>query len=124
GGPEWGIAGADRFGRALLGALRADRERSGGPMLAGLGAARVDPRLIFSERAARRAFKLWSRIIRLGGRPGSIARLPLVAIFCVYLVAMILAVVPASLLLQSLLRPLLARRLQSQKAYFELPSGP
>lgn len=121
---EQDIAGADRFGRALLESLRAGRERSGGPMLAGLGAARVDPRLIFSERAGKRAFGAWSRIIRLGGRPGSLLRLPLVALFCLYLVAMILAVVPASLLLQRLLRPLLARRLESQKTYFEAPSGP
>jgi hypothetical protein len=118
------IAGAERFGRALLEGLRAGRERAGVPMLAGLGAARVDPRLIFSERAGTRAFGVWSRIIRLGGKPGSLARLPLVLLFCLYLVAMILAVVPASLLLQRLLRPLLARRLESQKTYFELPSGP
>jgi len=121
---ESDIAGADRFGHALVQALRADRERSGKPMLGGLGAARVDPRLIFSERAGTRAFGAWSRIIRLGGKPGSLARLPLVALFCVYLVAMILAVVPVSLLLQRLLRPLLARRLESQKTYFEAPSGP
>ena len=118
------IAGAERFGRALAQALREGREKSGTPMLGGLGAARVDPRLIFSERAGARAFGVWSRIIRFGGRPGSLARLPLVLLFCVYLVAMILAVVPASLLLQRLLRPLLARRLESQKSYFELPSGP
>jgi hypothetical protein len=118
------IAGAERFGHALLQALRAGREKSGSPMLAGLGAARVDPRLIFSERAGTRAFGAWSRIIRLGGRQGSLARLPLVMLFCVYLVAMILAVVPVSLLLQRLLRPLLARRLESQKTYFEAPSGP
>jgi hypothetical protein len=118
------IAGAERFGHALVQALRGDRERNGSPMLAGLGAARVDPRLIFSERAGKRAFGAWSRIIRLGGKPGSLARLPLVALFCLYLVAMILAVVPASLLLQRLLRPLLARRLESQKTYFEAPSGP
>ncbi len=118
------IAGAERFGHALVQGLRAGREKSGGPMLAGLGAARVDPRLIFSERAGTRAFGIWSRIIRLGGKPGSLLRLPLVMLFCVYLVAMILAVVPASLLLQRLLRPLLARRLESQKTYFELPSGP
>jgi hypothetical protein len=93
-------------------------------MLACLGAAKVDPRLIFSERAGSRAFGVWSRIIRLGGRQGSIARLPLLALFCVYLVAMILVVVPPSLILQRLLRPLLARKLQSAKAYFELPSGP
>jgi len=118
------IASAERFGHALVQALRADRERNGAPMLAGLGAARVDPRLIFSERAGTRAFGAWSRIIRLGGKPGAWTRLPLVMLFCLYLVAMILAVVPASLLLQRLLRPLLARRLESQKTYFELPSGP
>jgi hypothetical protein len=121
---EVDIAGADRFGHALAQALRADLERGGKPMLAGLGAARVDPRLIFSERAGSRAFGAWSRIIRLGGKPGSLLRTPLVLLFCAYLVAMILAVVPASLLLQRLLRPLFARRLQSQKSYFELPSGP
>jgi hypothetical protein len=117
------IAGADRFGRALLAALRVGRERDGAPMLAGLGAASVDSRLIFSERAGHRAFSVWSRVIRLGGRPGSAARLPLLALFCVYLVAMILVIVPPSLLVQRLLRPLLARRLESQRAYFELPSG-
>ncbi len=120
---EADIAGADRFGQALLNALRADRERGAAPMLAGLGAARVDPWLIFSERAGSRAFALWSRLIRLGGPPGSATRVPLLALFCVYLVAMILTVVPASLLAQRLLRPLLARRLESRKAYFELPSG-
>jgi hypothetical protein len=117
------IANADRFGRALLAALRADRERKDAPMLAGLGAARVDPRLIFSERAAQRAFSVWSRLIRLGGAPGSIGRLPLLAVFCVYLVAMILAVVPTSLLVQRITRPLFAKRLRSLQAYYELPSG-
>jgi hypothetical protein len=117
------IANADRFGRALLAALRADRERKDAPMLVGLGAARVDPRLIFSERAAQRAFSVWSRLIRLGGAPGSIGRLPLLAVFCVYLVAMILAVVPTSLLVQRITRPLFAKRLRSLQAYYELPSG-
>jgi hypothetical protein len=117
------IAIADRFGRALLSALRADRERENAPMLAGLGAARVDSRLIFSEHAGRRAFSAWSRLIRLGGPPGSLGRLPLLALFCVYLVAMIITIVPASLLLQRLMRPLFADRLELQRAYFELPSG-
>ena len=121
---EADIAGAERFGHALVQALRDGREKGSAPMLAGLGAARVDPRLIFSERAGKRAFGAWSRIIRLGGAPGAWLRLPLVVLFCLYLVAMILAVVPASLLLQRLLRPLLARRLESQKTYFEAPSGP
>jgi len=120
---EQEIAKADRFGLALLNALRADRECEDAPMLAGLGAARVDPRLIFSERAARRAFSAWSRLIRLGGAPGSIARVPMLALFSVYLVAMILAVVPTSLLVQRVTRPLFAARLRSLQAYYELPSG-
>lgn len=121
---ESDIAGAARFGHALVSALRGDRERARSPMLAGLGAAKVDPRLIFSERAGSRAFRVWSRIIRLGGKQGSLLRLPFLALFCLYLVAMILVVVPPSLILQRLLRPLLARKLESAKAYFEAPSGP
>jgi uncharacterized membrane protein len=49
--------------------------------------------------------------------------LPLLALFCVYLVTMILTIVPTSLVLQRLTRPLLARRLRSLQAYYELPSG-
>jgi len=36
---------------------------------------------------------------------------------------MILTLVPTSLILQRLMYPLISRRLESQKAYFELPSG-
>ena len=97
------IATAGRFGRALLGALRAGRERGGAPLLAGLGAAPVDARLIFSERAGRRAFAVWARLIRLAGPAGAWTRLPLLALFCAYLVTMILVVVPPSLLAQRLL---------------------
>jgi len=117
------IANAGRFGRALLNALRADREREGSPMLTGLGAARVDPRLIFSERAGQRVFSLWSRLIRRGGAPGSAGRRLMLALFCAYLVAAILLLVPLSLLAQHLMRPLFSRRLESQRTYFELPSG-
>jgi hypothetical protein len=106
---EEDIAGGERFGRALLAALRTDRERRAEPMLGGMGAAKVDERLVFSERAGQRAFKVWSRLIRLGGGPGAAGRAPLLALFCVYLITMILVVVPPSLLLQRLLRPLFAR---------------
>jgi hypothetical protein len=108
--PAAGVAEEDmarvgRFGEALLAALRAGRERDATPMLAGLDAAKVDPRLAFSERAGSRAFRVWSRLIRLGGPPGARTRLPLLALFCAYLVTMIVVVVPPSLLVQRLLRP-------------------
>jgi hypothetical protein len=108
------IAATDRFGNALVAALRAGRERAPGALLAGLGAAKVDPNLVFSERAGSRAFRAWSRIIRLGGGPRGLGRLPLLALFCVYLVVMIIVVVPPSLLLQRLLRPFFRRGLQSE----------
>ena len=117
------IANAGRFGQALLNALRGDRERESSPMLAGLGAACVDPRLIFSERAGQRVFSLWSRLIRRAGAPGSAGRRLMLALFCAYLVAAILTLVPLSLLVQRLMSPLFSRRLESQRTYFELPSG-
>src|SRR5918996_349374 len=91
-------------GRALLAALRAGRERAAAPLLAGLRAASVDPRLVFSERAGKRAFSVWSRLIRLGGPPGAAGRLPLLALFCVYPVTIVVVVVPPSLLLRRLFR--------------------
>jgi hypothetical protein len=121
--PERDIEAAERFGRALLAALRAGRELGLAPLLAGLGAVRVDPRLIVSERAGRRMFALWSRLIRLAGPQGCTRRRPFLALFCLYLVAVIVTIVPASLLLQRLLRPLLVRRLEAQRAALELPSG-
>jgi hypothetical protein len=50
------IRQARRFGLALADGLDHDREKSGRPMLAGLRAVTVDPRLAISERAGRRAF--------------------------------------------------------------------
>lgn len=120
---EQEIRGADRFGRALVAALRAGREVGDAPMLASLGAARVDPRLIFSERTGQRVLSAWSRVIRRAGAPGSIRRKAFLILFCFYLVTVILTLVPVSLLAQRLMRPLLLRRLESQKAYFERPSG-
>jgi hypothetical protein len=97
------IASAGRFGHALLSALRAGRERGDAPLLGALDAAPVDTRLMLSERAGRRAFAVWARLIRLAGPAGAWTRLPLLALFCAYLVAMILVVVPPSLLAQRLL---------------------
>lgn len=117
------VRSARRYGEVLNGALAGDAERGSGPLLAGLGAAVVDPRLIISERAGSRAFAVWSRIIRACGRRGQWRRRPALLLFAIYLVLMILTVVPLSLLLQRLLAPLLAPRLQRLKQELERPSG-
>jgi len=117
------IAAGSRFGRALLSALARDEERSGVPLLRGLQAATVDVRLIASERIAHRSFLIWGRLLRAVGPPGSRRRRPVLLVYVVFLICMIITVVPISMLVKALLRPLLARRLVQQQNYFEQPSG-
>lgn len=117
------IRRARRFGRALADALAHDREKSAHPMLTGLCAVTVNPRLAISERAGRRAFGVWSRLIRAFGQRGSWQRRPILLVFSIYLIVMVLTVVPTSLLLQWLLSPLLKSRLEGLRTQLELPSG-
>ena len=126
--PRAGVADADihaaqRFGQALVTALAADAETSGQPMLGGLRAAPVQPGLILSERAGQRAFSVWSRLLRACGVPGKPLRRVALLLFVTYLIVMIVAVVPVSLLLQRFCRPLLRARLAKLQASYEAPSG-
>lgn len=126
--PAAGVSGAEaaaavRFGHALVAALGRDEERSGAPMLTGLRAVRVNPRLVVSERAGQRAFRVWSGFVRLFGKPGQWRRVPALTLFVVYLVVLIITVVPLSLVLQRTLAPLLRRRLEALRMRYEQPSG-
>lgn len=116
-------AASARFGHALAAALARDEERSGAPMLAGLRAVSVNPRLVISERAGQRAFRVWSGFVRLFGKPGQWRRMPALALFALYLVALIITVVPLSLVLQRTFAPLLRRRLDTLRLRYEQPSG-
>ena len=117
------IEGSRRFGRALAEALAQDRERGTAPLLAGLGAVTAEPRLWFGEQAGTRSFYLWGKLIMAVGPPGSRRRRPLLALYVVFLLALIVTVLPLSLALQALLRPLFRARLTKMKARFEHPSG-
>lgn len=117
------IAGTRRFGLALRDGLRQGAERGSQPMLAGLGAAEANPRLYISEKAGTRSFYLWGKLIMAIGRPGSVVRRPVVALYVLFLLALIVTVVPLSLTLQALLRPLFKGALTKMKDRFELPSG-
>ncbi|MDR1349223.1 MAG: dialkylresorcinol condensing enzyme [Zoogloeaceae bacterium] len=116
-------AATARFGVALADALAQDMEKRDAPMLRGLAAVEVVPHLMLSERAGRRAFAVWSALIRHCGRAGQRRRIPALGLFALYLVLMILTVVPVSLLLQRLAAPLLARRLAALRQRYEQPSG-
>lgn len=117
------VAATQRFGLALVDALRQGAERGPGPLLQGLKACVADPRLYFSERAGTRSFYLWGKLLRAAGGPQALARKPLLLLYVAFLVLLILSVVPFSLLLQAALRPLLRQPLQTVKLRFEMPSG-
>lgn len=117
------VRGASRFGRALAEALNHDGEKNGAPMLTGLRAVDVNPRLAISEKTGHRAFRLWSKIIRSFGKRGQWRRRPILLVFTIYLIAMVFTVVPLSLLLQWLFSPLLKPRLERLRAELEKPSG-
>ncbi|AZD30772.1 2-hexyl, 5-propylresorcinol biosynthesis aromatase DarA [Pseudomonas chlororaphis] len=117
------VQGAARFGRALKVALSANKEKAGGPMLAGLGAATVNPGLILSERVAYKGFKFWSGIICRFGKYGQWLRRVLLCLFIVYLLLVIMTVLPISLVLRRLLNPFIRTRLYELQRYYEQPSG-
>ncbi len=117
------IQGARRFGLALREALLNDREHGSDPLLRGLGAVRVDPRLYFSERTGTRSFFVWGKLLIAAGPPGSWQRKPLLVLYVAFLVTMIATLVPLSLALQALLRPCLKPWLSRIAARFEAPSG-
>ncbi len=117
------IAAAARFGRALLVALRSGALDGTRPVLQGLKAATVDSRLIVSEALGRRSFLVWGALVRWCGPQGSLARIAPLLIYTLFLLLMICTLVPISMVLQVLLRPLFARQFATWKLAYELPSG-
>lgn len=117
------IAGCARFGRALRDALANGLERGSEPLLAGLGAVKADARLLISEKAGTRSFFLWGKLIMAAGGPGAWQRKPLLVLYVLFLLALIVSVVPVSLTLQALLRPLVKGWLTRMTVHFERPSG-
>jgi len=126
--PAAGVSEADlrdarRFGVALLEGLRRGDETRAAPMLAGLGACRVDAALLASERIGIRSFRVWGRALRALGPPGAPARRALLVLYLLFLLAAIVTIVPASLLLRRMLTPFLGARLDRARRAYEAPSG-
>lgn len=117
------IAAASRFGTAIAERLSADALPIEQPMLRGLGAVRIDEKLIGSEKVGNRSFQLWSRLLSALGPPQSVRRGVGLVVYIVFLFCLIVTVVPLGALLKKLLTPLFKDRVQREKAYFAGPSG-
>ena len=125
--PRAGVADADivncqRFGERLVQRL-GDNSPLEPDLLCNLNAVRVNETLISSEKTARRAFRLWGKLLRSLGPSGSIKRKPVLLVYVVFLSTMIITVVPLGILIKKLLTPLTRQRIAKQKAYFGKPSG-
>ena len=116
------ILGCRRFGERIARVLSEGRPLDAS-LLRGLGAVKVNTRLIATEHAARRSFLVWGALLRALGRQGAWTRRPVVAIYFVFLVALLVTVLPLSALLKTLAAPLLRKRIAAQTAYFSEPSG-
>lgn len=116
------IEASRRFGERIAEVLAA-----GAPLdetlLRGLGAVRVDERLIPSERAIRRGLRAWGGLLRAIGRPGAPQRQVVLVLYVLWLVLAILLIVPFAMVAKRLLAPLMRRRIADQKAYYGAPSG-
>lgn len=140
--PAWLLTGNKRYFRSLPAAGIAENELADGArfgeklrdaLLAGapldetlfqnMGAARVDEKLIFSEKAASRSFYLWGKLLMAAGRVSLLLRRALLAVYIVFLITLILTVIPISIVLKKLLHPLLKRRLAQAKHHYAQPSG-
>ncbi|PKM25649.1 MAG: dialkylrecorsinol condensing enzyme [Gammaproteobacteria bacterium HGW-Gammaproteobacteria-13] len=117
------IVAASRFGVAMAQRLTADSLPIEQPMLRGLGAVRIDEKLIASEKVGNRSFQLWSRLLAALGPQHSRRRGAGLVLYILFLLCLIVTVVPLSALLKKLLAPLLKERTQREKAYFAGPSG-
>jgi len=121
--PDAELAAGARFGRALAKALADGTLDGRRPVLTGLAAAQVDTALLASEKIGRRSFRVWGKLVRAAGGPGAPMRRPVLVAYVIFLIAMIVTVVPISLVVRTLLKPLMRGRLAAQAASYERPSG-
>lgn len=126
--PPAGVAEADiqaseRFGHAICAAIGPEGLDTSLPLFRGLRAVTVDDSLISSEKIAKRSFLIWGKLIRKFGRQGDPRRRPILAVYFVFLILMIATVVPVSMSIRALLRPLSRQKTQRLKDYFAAPSG-
>ncbi len=117
------ITASSRFGDAIAQRLSADDLPLAEPMLQGLGAVRVDEKLIGSETVGNRSFQLWSRLLAFIGPQQSLRRGLGLVVYVAFLLCLIITVVPLGAVLKKLLAPVFKARTRRQKAYFAGPSG-
>ena len=117
------IKATSRFGFALCDALKKDLEKEKKPLLQGLEAAKVDNRLVGTEKIATKSFNIWGGLIRKVGTTGDKARIPVLFLYFLFLLSLIVIIVPLNVLVKPIFRKLNYKKVDKERRYFEEPSG-
>ena len=120
--PQAGVSESDiqqapRFGEIILQYLKSGDYQSA-KNLSHHYPAEVIPRLISVEKAGRRVFTIWAKLIRRLGKQGSWLRIPFLLLFMVYLITVISLLFPLTFILYHLKRVLNPKALLKDVDYF------
>jgi hypothetical protein len=120
---ERDIQQAEAFGQQLVAGLIDGRLTRGESVLDAQTSCPVNPSYLVSEKMGWRSFWIWSWIVRLAGRQGSLLRVPLLTFYALFLGLAIALVVPLTLLARKLLGfvPAYRRWLSAQVNYYQYP---
>lgn len=125
--PRAGVLPEKIQAASRLGARIVERWQSGGALdetlWRGLDAVRVNMGLLASEKAVRRGFLVWGRLLRALGPQGAWARKPVLLLYMLWLLFAIIVVVPLALLLRMALRPFFGAYIRERERYYASPSG-
>ncbi len=116
------IKDASRFGKAVLARI-SNNQALDETVLRGLGAVKINVRLVASERIATRSFHIWGKLFLACGQAPNFARSVLALLYAVFLIAIILTVVPINFLVKKLLSPFTRKGDEKLREYFAAPSG-
>ncbi|NEW60919.1 dialkylresorcinol condensing enzyme [Sulfurovum sp. bin170] len=117
------IARASRFGLALRDALSADLEREKKPLLVGLEAVKIEEKTISVEKVGHRSFLIWGKLVKLFGKTGAVARIPILGLYFLFLLTAICTIVPILMLTKPIIRAINRKNVIKERTFFEMPSG-
>ena len=117
------ILRAERFGKPIVNALQTNEIISGKPLLKGMGAVKVNPKIIQQEKVGYNNFVVWAKMVKIFGNYGQLRRLPILFLFIVYLGLLILLSFPLTFIVTLFVNPFRKKILLKQIDYFEAPSG-
>lgn len=120
---EQDIAGCARFGKRIAQQFPDRAPNDNSPMLEGLGAVKINERLISSEKVALRSFKIWGKLLRSLGKPSSMPRKTVLILYIIFLVTLILTVVPLLAIIKRIISPFTQQKVAEERVYFAAPSG-